>query len=355
MRKYLVIFLSLLIIWGVISCKKSSNEPEEKKDVDVYMSVTKTVDIATASTQATYWKNDKEITLQRGTEGNSNASGIAVIGSDVYVVGGRQFFGDNNRTYVACYWKNGVVHDLTAPEIGWSEITAVTSSGSDLYILGLYAEPVSGRYRKVYWKNGTAIDVNLRNPNNTELIDIAVNGNDVYIIGVTYDPGYKSTAIMWKNGVETKLPYLNIQQDFVVSITISGDNVYVVGGEKSADFSHYTLVYWKNGTIFSVDKDVIPTDIAVNGNDVYIVGYLNNYTLEYPAVFYKNQTLNGSVVEDGANLMGIQIINGDVYMVGVDKDYNPTYWKNRQQTTLYTSLGRKIANWDHKILVVPRN
>jgi hypothetical protein len=104
---------------------------------------------ADGSMHAVYWKNGKEVRLDRNA---SEGLGIAVSDTNVYVVGDG---GENDKAYgVAKYWKNGIAVDLTSGQYN-AQATAIAVSGNDVYACGMenngagFAEPK-------YWKNGVA-------------------------------------------------------------------------------------------------------------------------------------------------------------------------------------------------------
>ena len=81
---------------------------------------------------AKYWKNGIRVNLGSETS-TSYAMAIAVSGSDSHVVG---WGGDNLGPKYAKYWKNGVEVPLTDFSEDYSEATDVAVSGSDVYIVG---------------------------------------------------------------------------------------------------------------------------------------------------------------------------------------------------------------------------
>ena len=76
----------------------------------------------------------------------SQANGIAVSGSDVYIAGA--VFGSDGALH-ATYWKNGVPTTLDQK---YSVATAITVSGSDVYVAGNRSVDSA-----LYWKNGTPV------------------------------------------------------------------------------------------------------------------------------------------------------------------------------------------------------
>ena len=90
-------FLSLICLTTVISysCKKShidnpNSEIQESKVIDIYVA-------GFSDKKIVYWKNGVENILASSNRGTGDALGIAVSGSDVFVVGK-----NNNQ---AVFWK----------------------------------------------------------------------------------------------------------------------------------------------------------------------------------------------------------------------------------------------------------
>lgn len=100
-------------------------------------------------TIAKYWKNGVETILSPSAY-HSSAEDIAVLGNDVYIVGRT---GDNLGNFVAKVWKNGV--ETTLPGgVGASGITIV---GNDIYVSGTGLNGVNGIAK--YWKNGVPVNL----------------------------------------------------------------------------------------------------------------------------------------------------------------------------------------------------
>lgn len=104
-----------------------------------------------------YWKNGQLTILTPGN--NSQATGIAVQGTNIYVSGYQVTnVDDSGLTKQAVLWKNGVMTELNPPGPD-SYTNGVVVSGNDVYVGGR-AGPDSNC--TVYWKNG--IPVNLKIP-----------------------------------------------------------------------------------------------------------------------------------------------------------------------------------------------
>jgi hypothetical protein len=138
---------------------------------------------------ATYWKNGVEIPLETSTASSANA--LVISGSDVYIAGSY-----TNASYkkAAVYWKNGTrvsLNDASVdPDVTDTYASGIAVSGADVHVIG-YIKMISG----VYWKNG--VQIPLGNPAQYENVtnnmnSILLSGTDVYISF--------NTAEYWKNG-----------------------------------------------------------------------------------------------------------------------------------------------------------
>jgi hypothetical protein len=220
---------------------------------------------------ARYWKNGNAVTLTDGKE-NAVAKGIFVSGNDVHVVGYDGKF--------AMYWKNGVATKLSSGAI-YASAEAVTVSNGDVYIAGT-KENNANKLVATYWKNGTPVDLGEGKAN-----DIFIDGNNVYVAGYMSNDENYYNASYWKNGTITTL---STEESHLNSIVVSQGNVYVAGTDYNSTTDTYVLKYWKN------DNDISPEitemsdgqDILVDGDDVYVVGEIQNTEKKRQGVLYKN-------------------------------------------------------------------
>ena len=154
---------------------------------------------------AEYWKNGQPVVMPSVFD-HALAYGIAVSGSDVYLVG--TAYNATSRS-LAILWKNGTVIPLTDGS-HFAAATGIFIQGSDVYICGEETDNNDSFYVAKYWKNGQPVI--LSDTTSTCFTNsIFVDQNDVYVAGVEHpgtilNPiGQNSRAIYWKNGVETKL------------------------------------------------------------------------------------------------------------------------------------------------------
>ena len=252
--------------------------------------------------------------------------------------------GSGGISEVAAYWKNGVITRLT-DSLSFSEATGIAVSGTDVYVVGYTSSP-SNQFNEnaVLWKNGVATKLS---PDSTasQATFIALSGTDVYVGGFIYDvisqtansTGYGSQPIYWKNGVPNLLP----KATAINAIAVNGSDVYMAGSVVSANkFNGVGIgngsiaAYWKNGAL--IDSLAYPaaylpayssgaSAIAVSGNNVYTAGVTEIYQPE----MWQNSTptiLANTTTYSSAQ--GIASNGTDVYVAGVSGNFNvATYWK----------------------------
>ena len=187
-------------------------------------------------------------------------------------------------------------------------------------------------YYAAYWKDGIPTNLVI----NGFIHDMAISDQDIHAIGWITDNG--RIPMYWENGQSVELEDLT-ENDELIGICTSGKDIYICGTRSNEFPYHKTLRYWKNGSLIheseaSTESYIKVKDIAVNGNDVFIVGQ------EYPnAILWKNGTpisLSDGMGVDEANR--IKIIGTDIHIIGTR--YIPgnvliRYWKNE----ILTSIG----------------
>lgn len=162
-----------------------------------------------------------------------------------------------------------------------------------------------------------------------------------------------STAVYWKNGVQVQLTD-SLTDAYTTGIAVNKNDIYVIGGI-SYWVNNYTktskAVYWKNGILTQLGEGTIE-GIAIKGNDVYMVGSTWGKGQDQ-AIFWKNSK---AFSLGKGRLTSIYIDDDDIYIAGfrlrtfetpgiiygrVDTNYyrSPTYWKNGAAITLNDSIG----------------
>lgn len=243
---------------------------------------------------------------------NSSATPFT-SGYHVYISG----IVDNN----AVYWDNGKQIDLDLR----ASTSGIAVKDKDVYVSGTLIVGNSGM-QALYWKNGVEIPLPGLNANVT---GIALSGNDVYCVGYTYsDTILSGSADYWKNGVMNYIDTFKSAE--ALSIAFSGSDMYTTGYIDQLGID--SVICWKNGltTTYSIEGGMYYT-VAVNGSDVYIVGYLKSGVAGY----FKNSV--PTYFPQGAGVSSIAFSGTDVYiggLVGGGSDTKAAYWKNGVQTML---------------------
>ncbi|MFT4016437.1 MAG: hypothetical protein QM668_05695 [Agriterribacter sp.] len=195
---------------------------------------------------AAYWKNGKFVKLEN--QKASLASAIQITGSNIYVVGWARFPRES-----AMIWKNGVATRLNS-EAYKSYASGIKVVGNDVYVSG-YTLDSLGTGKALYWKNG--VEYNLTAPGvNGAATDIFIDGSDIYFSGDLYTLDSLYTPVYWKNGVVTTLGDYNTN-NYASSIFVKNGDVYVSGSYGSKE--RFRGVYWKNS-----NKVELPADTTMS-------------------------------------------------------------------------------------------
>lgn len=144
---------------------------------------------------------------------------------------------------------------------------------------------------------------------------------DVYVAGETVAKGGKYVATYWKNQKEIPLTQDTTGNTFANSIALDGNDVYVVGFQQQS-FKNDHAIFWKNGIATSLaddDRSSYANAITIVNGDVYIAG------AEEKAAYWKNGQLN---LLDGDEATSIFVVENDVYVAGFDYSGSAKYWIN---------------------------
>jgi hypothetical protein len=341
----------LLLLFGVVlltiaSCyKKKKVKPTH---VDIYFAGSSALHQPSSALKndiyiATYWKNGVSTVLKGDTINDSNANGIAICGSDVYVVGDISVQIPNSYivTDIATYWKNGAPHKL-----GQGTISAIATKGKDVYMVGTSFG--FGDDKMAIWKNGV-----LDTLGNGEISSIAIDGDDIYMAGfqtMTVQVGdtwqKTNVAVYWKNG---KLIYFNNNEYYpetmATKIFVKNGDAYIAGFRR---YQTETPLFWKNRDSVTLSSRLsqLPGNaygIFAADDTVYAAGLAyastHNAFTSFEAVYWQNGTIHHlSHVGERSLATDINIINNDVYIAGED-DY-PVYWKNGKRIQLGNAKGK---------------
>ena len=193
---------------------------------------------------------------------------------------------------------------------------------ADVYISGyLTYDPDSAIYiQAVYWKNNQLVMLQ-NNSRNSAATDIYVSGNDVYVSGyISY--GRTSAPVYWKNGILNLLPLQNpsvIKSGIALKIMVVNNIVYVVGTEYYA--GQDVMKIWQNGiatNLTSEENNAFPNDMDISNGNVYVVGYEKqaDTALNVFENNWKNNIVQTRIGNSTSVLNGIKVIGTDIYTVG---------------------------------------
>ncbi len=265
---------------------------------------------------AKYWKNGVATSLTDGTQ-FASANAILVDSTGIYVAG---YDGNDIK-----YWKNGVATTLLNKTNDLSPKKFLIT-GNDVYVAGFY------QTKALSIKNSTVTF--LTNGSYFAAANsMYVSGNDVYAIG--YENSIQHPiAKYWKNGVEVDLTN-GVNAAFAQAMAIdNNNNIFVAGYEFDSDYGFSVAKYWKNGNAVKLSdgtKDEYTEEIAVAGQDVYVIGEEN--TGISVAKYWKNGV--ATILTNGQNdaaTNAVFVINNDVYVAGYELNNNnifvAKYWKN---------------------------
>lgn len=330
---------SFLLLTGIttIQCRDSNGDMEDATDASgpiVYAA-------GREDYKAMYWKNGNAVSLGKGS-GSSDATGMAIVGDDVHVVG---YEVNSNGKYVARYWKNGVATDLTD---GSRDAFAndIFISGNDIYIAGQEMKPGEATYAAKYWKNGTPVTL-ADQAENVIATGIAVLGNDIYVIGERRMANWlTSVTCYWKNGQRTDISNQGASEQ---DITVSGNDIYMMWSVVYNSSGQLQTRYSKNmgapTLIQNGSSHAGGTAIAVKGDDVYIVGTgLSPNGQSFVSKYWKNGTAV-TVGAEGSFGLSLYLSGNDTYVAGYQQTQSGSpavYWKNGKAQHLTSDTGSAL-------------
>jgi hypothetical protein len=347
------LFLTAFVTFGLSSCK-TGNEPHLPTRT-VYVAGTGYFDYFY---KAGYWKDGVWTRLPLLVEDlDSHAYGMAIDGDDIYVCG----VSDRDSSFLEapCYWKNGELNVLPALDATKKCTTTGIAIVDGHVCVSGSSVTAEGKEIPGYWKDGAWIPLTyVDGVDQGRATSIFADGLDIYCaayfrsVGGAYDrAGYA------KNGSITALSPLideTAHHNHAWKVAVSGGDVYALG-DSVDDYESITPLYWKNGTKFELSHlgvlDSCPSDLALSGSHVYIVGYRMVWEkVGGTDTYYKipGYWLDGTWNELSSLLprysawaQGIAIDGSDVYVSGyaLTTGYSNRagYWKNRMWTELGVS------------------
>jgi len=159
---------------------------------------------------------------------------------------------------------------------------------------------------------------------------------DVYVVGYAIAGNGAEIAVYWKNGKIIRLSD-SLSNSRAYGIAVQGNDVYAVGYTHDATYSVVKAIYWKNGVGTFLDggpRSSSATSIALQGSDVYIGGESSDINGNSFATYWKNGVATMLPPRSvGSFVTSIAINGSDVYFAGgtvfdVNGHFVASYWKN---------------------------
>jgi len=303
---------------------------------------------------ACYWKNGTrtDLAVPENAIEASASGGIAVQGNKVYVSG---FYSIDEKA-TACYWVNGERIDLTVPSgATTSNTNGIAILGNKVYVIGTYSIDIDkdiNKWKACYWIDGTRTDLPVPAGTIGSIARvITIVGNNIYIAGSYWDDN-KGTFFYWINGKITDLaipagpcrrgsgPYFNSPS----GITVQENKVNISGNyltpTPDGNANKMTPFYWSNGTRTDLYDDTftVTTGIAVQGNNLYIIGY--DIGKRMPCYW-----ANGDrhYLDDFSQANSIVVQKDKVYIAGSNQGNTASYSVNGIRTDLNVPLGTRSS------------
>ncbi|MCP4133847.1 MAG: hypothetical protein GY754_22955 [bacterium] len=349
-------FLSvLLILVMAVSVLTGCDGSEELKDIDVYVGGRY---LLKDTFYSCYWLNGERIKL------NDNGSRVNVYGdgNDVHVASTVTISGDVSGK--ATYWKNGVPTELVSTRSGTSDI--IVQNG-EVSILGRTLTERPEWYSHWIWKDGVFTEFE----GYGYVTAMALSGDDVYLAG-RYSFGDR-TPCYWINGTRFDLEADDLDTTSITSenfnindIAVSGDDVYVVGTHYDPEAHEHRAALWKNGvrTDLELEESSHANAVAIDGSNVYVAGKIGSsscYWKNGEVIILQERYYGDEYGEGYSEAMDITTCNGNVYIVGHDRgtENGVTVFKNNGDNKVELSIpvsGMYVRTGEaHSIYVQPKN
>jgi len=229
-------------------------------------------DFISIQTIPSYWKNEISTPLLLPGPFTDDYSAVAVFvaGTDVYIAGSWRTDIDEK----AIYWVNEIPVVLSGtPGYDYAVANDIAVVGTDVYVVGYQTPgfPYRSEYAGTLWKNGVPIILSgPEDQHGVELRSVFVSGNDVYAAGSELISHGTSDAkivpVYWKNNIPVSLAVFSTEGDYhVSSIFVDGTDVHAVGSVTIQNGFNPTsaAVYWKNDAVFKLQGGTSATSIFV--------------------------------------------------------------------------------------------
>ena len=304
----------LVFCFLAATCTKKSEDPNHP-GTDVYLAGAEDSQV---NHGVTYWKNKQSYHAVSELGTYAFATGIVVIGQNIYLCYNHNSPGEISRAYYS-------INNTTTVELGHTGLgvtaRAIAVENNNVFVAGTEKSSDGTHNVAKFWKNGAETilsDTSL----NALALAIAVMGNVVYETGTEADPiTGADQPRCWKNGVSQPL-HLHEGFGSAVSIALQGADFYVAGNDGNRP------VYWKNGSvIYLADSNVSGNTyaICVSGSDVYVAG--NFVEAGGGTGCWKNGILTPYSPAASILITALIVIGDDIYASG-NLDRFAGYWKN---------------------------
>ena len=258
-----------------------------------------------------------------------------MAGPDVYVAG---WLADAQGRAVATVWKNGVPQPLTDGAAD-GMASGLALAGADVYVVGYRKEAATGTKVAMVWKNGTG----------TALSDgrvpasawaVAVTAAGVCVAGAEVPANTHPVAVLWRDGRATRLSD-GTRAAMASGVAWAGKDVYVTGSD-----GHVARL-WKNGAtqapLAAAPGTAHATGLAVAGGDILVTGWLDN-----AAMLWRNgRPTRLPCPAQSASAWAVAVAGAEVVVVGEAmgvKSGQAEVWRNGVGTALAGSEnGRACA------------
>lgn len=174
------------------------------------------------------------------------------------------------------------------------------------------------------------------------------NSNTVFVVGAEQKENF-IVPVIWKNGEKSYLPTVADTDIDDLKVAVENNDVYVVGVEITSN-NQRSIVLWKNGVqsrFTQPAKYVEIQQLIVDNGNVYVLGkeYFDDRVEQYK--YWKNGVattiINSSVPADDDReenyVSKMAVANNDVYCIGYEWNETGTtltgkYWKNAVPTDI---------------------
>ncbi|WP_300670657.1 hypothetical protein [Soonwooa sp.] len=347
----------VICLLAFTSCRHNNNLNEDNPNQDNTTIKGKDIYIlgyegnADNRSESRLWKNGQLFDLKINLA-TTYINDIFVSGKDLYAVGTETL----NQKSTVKLWKNGtlVYSSPSAVNTIGLQIFAANNSVYFTYYEKL-ADDIPRNKAFRLWKDGTITNLTDYVHSNSTCAGLFVNGPEVYIgLSEYYVPTNQMAAYIWKNGVKTQLTD-GTRDVYLGDIYVSGNDVYATGREFYANRNGKAKL-WKNGVETNLTDgafDAAGYHVTTSGADVFISGFEKNANDDAIASVWKNGMVT-KLSENRSYGTSIAIDRNDVYVVGTEYINNKGYaklWKNGKPTNLTNGNFYAVAG---KIIIVPQ-